>query len=248
MGYGLTRNKKKLIVRRTKVRPALDAHHIEEVLSSGCWSGERCFLLGGGPSLVNFDFSKLDGELTIGVNKTFNDYYCTVNYSMDIGFYDYITNPSPHPPHKALCKRWEEYPGIKAILVPDRPFRFKDNSYVVPKVAKECINLEVMDGIFPGNNSGFGALMLALQFGANPIYLLGYDFKTTKTKTHYHEGYEHYRKQDTDSLQPVLDKFRRQFERLEPTFRSLDVSIINLNRESALECFPKGRIENLLKG
>ncbi len=36
--------------------------------------GERCFVLGNGPSLADMDLSKLDGEVTFGVNRIFEAY------------------------------------------------------------------------------------------------------------------------------------------------------------------------------
>jgi hypothetical protein len=48
------------VVKRLGPKPCR-ARPVSEVLPSGCWKGERCVILGGGPSLRGFDFSVLDG-------------------------------------------------------------------------------------------------------------------------------------------------------------------------------------------
>ena len=40
----------------------------------GMLSGKDCFIVGSGPSLLNFDFSKLDNKFTIGVNHVVEHY------------------------------------------------------------------------------------------------------------------------------------------------------------------------------
>jgi len=38
-----------------------------EVLPDGSWKGNPCVVIGGGPSLEEFDWNLLNGRLTIGV-------------------------------------------------------------------------------------------------------------------------------------------------------------------------------------
>src|SRR5262245_11725062 len=41
-----------------------------DVLPDTAWRGYRCFLIGGGPSLKAFDFSRLRGQRTIAINRS----------------------------------------------------------------------------------------------------------------------------------------------------------------------------------
>ena len=66
----------------------MEAKFITDVLNSDSWKGKRCFIIGGGPSLSDFDFDILKDELTIGINKTLIQFSPTLNYSMDKRFYD----------------------------------------------------------------------------------------------------------------------------------------------------------------
>ena len=58
-----------------------------DVLPDGEWAGQRCFIIGGGESLKDFDFSKLKNELVIGVNLAFKKIDCQINFAMDYNLY-----------------------------------------------------------------------------------------------------------------------------------------------------------------
>src|SRR4030042_335661 len=48
-------------VRASRTR-AINPHRpFWEVMADGAWRGERCFIIGGGPSLPGFDFERLRG-------------------------------------------------------------------------------------------------------------------------------------------------------------------------------------------
>ena len=46
---------------------------LKDSLPTGSWKGQRCFIIGGGPSLKGFDFKQLKGEKIIAINKAFVD-------------------------------------------------------------------------------------------------------------------------------------------------------------------------------
>ena len=58
-----------------------------EILPDGSWSGRRCFIVGGGPSLKGFDFERLRGERVIAINKAFYDVpFADIVFAMDSPF------------------------------------------------------------------------------------------------------------------------------------------------------------------
>jgi hypothetical protein len=223
------------------------ARSISEVLSSSSWKGERCFLIGGGPSLKNFNFDCLRGELTIGINKAFTRFSPTINYGMDMGFYDKVMYDAPTDPERVkLHQQWLGYKGIKAFLR-RRNFKLDSSVYVVEDLGKEkVLSFDLKRGIFGGNNSGFGALMLAIALGATKIGLLGYDMKVDKRnkKTHWHSGY---REQKFDSMQNKLDKFQIYFNVFASTIAKEGITVVNLSPDSNLDCFEKDSLGNFLK-
>lgn len=228
----------------TRVSVECRANHITTVLNSGAWKGRRCILIGGGPSLLNFDFSILDGELTIGVNKSFTTYSSQINYAMDMRFYDMLTHPTrDNQDAQELHKKWIPYEGIKLFLRGSRKFRLDSSVYYVEGLPSAALSFDLSKGIFPGNNSGFGALMLAIALGCKRIGLLGFDLKVEKGRTHWHNGYPH---QEANQMQEKLDRFIPFFEDFAPVIKQQGIEIINFSKDSKLSCFPKGDVGTFL--
>lgn len=242
-----TKLKRSKITRRRSANSRLNsntvcrASSITEILSNNIWKGKTCFLIGGGPSLKDFDFSLIENELTIGVNKAFTIFPTTINYAMDKRFHDMTTSDDLH-------QQWVAYKGIKLFLRRGTKSRFDEDVYVVNGLPEKGLSLDLHQGIWGGNNSGFGALMLAICLGATRIGLLGYDLKVQKKQkgieTHWHGGYGLGR---AKSFQSKLDKFRMCFEEFSSVIAKQGISVVNLNSNSALGCFPKDSIENFLK-
>jgi len=217
--------------------------YIADILTDGMWEGRRCFIFGGGPSLHNFDYTKFTNELTIGTNKTILNFYPTINYSMDVTFFKYITSQDcVDEEQKIAQERWKNYNGIRAFM--DQGLSKSNNTiYSVPKLNTRTISFSLEQGIYPGNNSGFGALILAIALKANPIYLLGFDMKIRENKTHCHGGYP---KQDIIRLKKRFSRYIRLFTKFQPTFVELGYNVINCCIDSAIECFEKKPIEKVM--
>lgn len=246
MNYGKRPSRRVVTgIKPAKKRYRYTTHLLTDVLSTGCWRGAPCFLVGGGPSLQNFNFEVLNGMKTIGVNKAFLRCFCTVNYAMDIKFYNYV-HYWRGDGYKNVNKLWKEYSGIKLFLSPDKKIPLFEDIYIVNRIKEECISLDMGAGIYAGTNSGFGALMLAIVLGANPVYLLGYDMHTVPERgvTHWHDGYPN---QTPRSLQRKLDGFAEVFEEFAPQIKDLGIEVVNLCSDSKLECFPKASIESVLR-
>ena len=62
---------RKEIIRQTP--QSFTEKFLKDSLPSGSWRGEKCFIIGGGPSLQNFDFLQLLGEKVIAINKINGD-------------------------------------------------------------------------------------------------------------------------------------------------------------------------------
>jgi len=216
---------------------------ITEVIESGQWKGKRCFIIGGGESLKGFDFSILSGEKVIAVNRAFETWPDSdIWYAMDVGLYNKIRDGFFDKAEKTdVYAKWKAFKGLKVYLCPLNPYKFNDKVYFVRRLNEQEVSSDLSRGIYAGNNSGFGALMLAIALGASPIFLLGFDFKITAT-THYHSGYPG---QDKEQLRSKLETFRKKFDTF-PNWPK-NISIVNLNPDSALECFRKDTISNVFR-
>jgi len=256
MGYVLKERKTRYNYHRkhpmrltSAVSNSIYRHHIykiTDILTYLSWKGRRCFILGGGPSLSGFDYSRLDGELTIGINRVFNNYSPTMIYCMDTPLYTSIISGKLNEyTGEEIKKKWETYPGIKVFISPMNKFDFEKNDsiYLVKRLQEKKISLNINDGIYPGDNSGFGAIMLAIALGCREIYLLGFDMKLTGNKTHYHNGYPG---QKIDKLGAKLEEYRKTFFNFKTKFDILGIDVINTNKDSALSIYKYKDIDEVL--
>jgi len=153
------------------------------------------FVLGGGPSLKNFDFCKLTQKNTIVTNKSILDvpspsYFITVDYtfSRKIGTRCFSQIKTP----KIFVADFS-HPFLKeknGQIVDERynmVYHLNDFNMVVKSYRADGIGFS-FDDFRTGLNSGFCALQLAVILGYKRIYLLGVDLTITD-ETHFHSGY-----------------------------------------------------------
>lgn len=212
-------------------------------LRTGAWSGQRCFIIAGGPSLAGFDFSKLQGERVIAINKAFvNAPFADIQFSIDRQFLEWLIEPAKcDGKMDEAAHRWPSFGGHKVWL------KIPGNVYAkqvefVKLAGQEGISTSLEEGLYSGSNSGYAAINLAAAMGANPIYLLGYDMNHDKFgRTHYHAGYKKPQKE------AQLKMFAKKFPRLADEARKKGIQIVNLNKNSAISCFEYGDIDQVLK-
>jgi hypothetical protein len=237
--------KNNIIMHKSNHSYALNKKIIEK-FDTNSWLGKRCFIIGGGESLKGFDFSKLDNELTISINKAFKFYQnSTINYSMDSTFYSQMYQGNfDKPGEPKLINFWKTYTGVRVFLTPMEIKQFSKEVYLVRKELSPFVNRTNLDtGIYGGNNSGTGAISLAVALGANPIYLLGYDMKAEKS-THWHEGYDN---RSIDDFNNKLIGYRDDITKFSLLLSAHRITVVNLNRNSGLTCFPFADFESIIK-
>jgi hypothetical protein len=195
------------------------------------WAGETAFLLGGGPSLRGFDATTLAGHgRIIAINRAWELCPCAdVLYFSDYSFWQ-----------EYGVKVWQRFHGKFVSGAPE----LTDAAYVQSLNLTGQLGLE-MDptGLRHGSNSGYAAMNLAYHFGVSRIVLLGYDMRTSKGRTHFHEGYGRTEADVANTLQHAML----------PCFNSLiiplaqaGVEVLNGNPDSALGCWPKVELLDVL--
>lgn len=92
-----------------------------------------------------------------------------------------------------------------------------------------------------GENSGYQAINLAYLFGASKIILLGFDMQTTSGKSHWHGDHPAGLNRNSP-----LKQFARNFNALAQDLSAEGVDVFNATRETALDCFPKVKLEDVL--
>ena len=149
-------------------------NRITSLYSRDSWKGQSCFVVAGGPSLVNFDYSRLQGKFTIGINKSFLAFSPSINYCMDSTFYgEMIDGNFDEEGKERTFVRWLKCPSTKVFLTPMELKKFGQEVFLVRRKWKAEVNRENLDdGIWGGQNSGVGAINLAVALD------LSYELRT----------------------------------------------------------------------
>jgi hypothetical protein len=210
-----------------------------ERFPDGAWRGQRCFIVGGGPSLKGFDFERLRDERVIAVNKAFYDApFADIVFGMDRSFIDNIMAGKLNKDGKDYRQAFEVFVGIKLWLDVSN-YSYPPGIYSIPSAGEIGWTKSLGEGLYHGQNSGYGALNLAMVLGADPIYLLGYDCSRGPAgEKNYHDGYP------SGGNPDALNIFRRAFEAGAALLNGRP-RIVNLNPQSALRCFGFGDRDDL---
>jgi len=177
-------------------------------------NSKRVFVIGGGHSLSDFDFTKLANEDTIVTNKSildvpFPNYFITIDYTFlkKIGAdcFKQINTTKLFVANFG-CSTLKEKNG----QIVDTKFNLKYHLDSFDKVIKSYRSDGIgfsFDDFRNGTNSGYCALQLAVILGYKEIYLLGMDLNTTN-KTHYHGGYGQSHKVFNEKLEKYFQLFK----------------------------------------
>ena len=207
-----------------------------DILPDGTWKDQRCFIIGGGESLKDFDFSKLKNELVIGVNRAYEVIDCTINYAMDNNLYRWITTGKLGQEAK---KKFEDFKGIP-VWLDSAGYDYPRGIFILNKLGLHKKANSMKDGLRAGHNAGFGALNLAICLGANPIYLLGFDMQGKNgQQAWWHSGYP------DNQVDKVYEGFIVDFKRIAEELKKNNIQVINLNPDSRLKCFKFGEFKNI---
>lgn len=201
---------------------------LQPQLQNGAWAGKRCFIVGGGPSLKGFDWSHLDGELSIGINRAIEYYDPTVSFSIDSRWFEWTIAGRLGFNAK---QRYETFTGHKVQLCADGHKYPEYVQVVYPYPNPRAISTNLQHGIGHGDNSGTAAINLAICLGATEIYLLGFDCQVKEgPQEHFHDGYP------VMQRAKVYSKFIASNNIIAPLCVE-HARVINCNPDSGIRCF-----------
>lgn len=197
-------------------------------IPQGEWAGEAAFIIGGGPSIKDFDFSRLRGRgRVVAVNNAGIEPECApwadVLYWSDQRWFDWNH------------KRINDHTGPYKITRKESPRQRTDADIKVLRFFPS--KLSHRSDALGGWCSGSSAINLAYLFGARVIILLGFDMRPGN----WHDKHQ----------KPPLDgqhrnKFVPVLESMAPELLRAGVTVLNTNPASALRCFPFADIEEIL--
>ncbi|MDI6787115.1 MAG: hypothetical protein QME51_01950 [Planctomycetota bacterium] len=190
----------------------------------------RCFILASGPSLDGFDFGRLDGEITIGINYICRYYKPTVLVFGDMRVY---TGDCNIPSHSALIDYLD---CVKVTKKGNPPI---NEVYRVPLSNRFNGENGLRDGLYQDYMTGVWALSLAIALRFNPIFLLGYDCQ-------FKNGQGHFYSKDFTHKGDSLESAFKQQATLFNAFKNWP-GIYNCSSISLLTQFPKVDIDKILE-
>ena len=147
----------------------------------------------------NFDLAATAGSRVIATNRAYEICpWADIVASCDDCFYGW---------HKD-DPRYRTLTGLKVMLLVDPNPHLDADVWIVPGRIERCIG-SIREGLGHGLNSGYGALMLAIALGCDPIYLVGFDMEgnvASNTQSWWHDGYP--TQNDGSCYQRYADEFK----------------------------------------
>ncbi len=194
--------------------------------------GKNVFVIGGGPSLRNFDPVVLDGRCVIVTNEAFSmvpDARALV--FVDIGWWQ--------------NRKQDVLETFTGRIIGRGPYRTMYQ-------ADNILNVAFRSGDYwsedprqlGGRNSGLAAMNAAILMGAKRVFLLGFDMKPVEDRNNYHNRHP---TSVGRNLHRYINIFLPEMVKASKRIEALGHIIINCTPGSALTCFPERTLEWVLK-
>ncbi len=194
---------------------------------------ETVVCIASGPSLTRADVALCEqaGLPLLGINNAYQiTNKLTYHYACDTKFWrahwDHL-HPGPARFSLKGNNKDQGYPGVKQMQRGQR----EQLSHKWPILGT-------------GGNSGFQAINLAYLLGYKTIILLGYDMQERNGQAHWHP--DHSFKGSTNPAQGTFRNWIRIYNKVAPELASVGVNVLNATRQTALECFQKVTLEDVL--
>ena len=201
-------------------------------------SRDRIFLIGGGPSLKGFDFTRLRGKgVIVGINHSIFDLPCDIGVSIDqrfilsTEFNDGLHVFSRHNKLLFLCPPKKLYDRVKKLL---------PSSLILEESSKFEWDESVVHR--QGGTSGYATLDILASHGAKDIVLFGFDYGIANGCQHYHDGYSWNKNRSDHNWR----QWAYNFIPISVELKKRSVRVLNASLQSAIPCFSKVTIEEAL--
>lgn len=205
---------------------------VHSLLGKNAWAdAPRVWIIGGGPSLRDFDWSLLAGEVVLGCNRCYERPNVGATICIDgansAGFLNWAEMGK-------FGDSWRNYTGLKIYSqLEQKHDGVPEDVYVVDRMRTQGRDLILEKGLPQTNNTGTLAVQFAAALGAKDIRLLGFDMGSPGEKQeHHHDGYPREQKAD------VCNGMIPEFNKLAPDLSLMGVHV-TLYGPSKLKCFDK---------
>jgi len=188
---------------------------------------EEVYIIGGGYSLTDFDFDKLEDEDTIAINKSMT-YIPNLNYfiTMDFTALHKINSIQNLNATKVFIANFT-VPYLKEIdgrIVDTRfnlVYKLEEFDMIIKSYNIEGFGVQ-WNKFSHGMNSGYCALQLAILLGYKTINLLGIDLISDKG-THFHGGYGQTKEKFDIKLEQYYNYFYKSLLSLKELYSDINI-------------------------
>ena len=213
--------------------------------------GERCFILGNGPSLRHTDLDRLRGEVTFGMNRIYLHFpamgFATTYF---VAINTLVIEQCAEEIRRLAMPRFITWRGRSWMDRRDDVI-FLDTDYTGPEV----FSTEMTGRVFEGSTVTFVALELAYYMGFEEVVLLGVDHNfstqgppnvtvvsTGDDRDHFSPSYfgQGFRWQ-----LPDLQASERAYELARKAFEGDGRRVLDATVGGRLQVFPKARLQDL---
>lgn len=219
-------------VHQAKERKTVDSYSVKNVRGMFELEGHNeCYIVGGGPSLKQFNWDCLKGKFVIAINRSYE--------VLPDAQILYFTDNDYWVRHKEAMLRHggKLFRGVT---------KFNDSH---PKVTEWFLTgekgLESGSGkLRHGRNSTYAAINLAgIHLEFKKIYLLGIDMqwgkKGDKKTSHWHDGHK---RVDSENIYKMMSA---NFVKVAPQLKQKGIEVVNVNTGTSLKAFPTITYEDL---
>lgn len=223
--------------------------------------GERCFIVGTGPSLTASDLDMLKGEISFGVNNIVRAYEST-EWRPD--YYAIFDNTifrllaeagNSSVEYKGIFSPNDRSPKIEIEGVVDLPVDYSCTycintiwNRLFPRIfERAAFSKDISNIIYSGTTVVYTCMQIAKYMGFKEIYLLGVDCNYSDTQKHAAIAMD-----DTELMYEDSEWMRAernmlcQFETLAKKIEGTDIKIYNATRGGKLDCFPRVKLEDVV--
>lgn len=204
--------------------------------------GQRCFLLGTGPSINTVDLNLLCDEITIGQNMIYKkhfktNYYFIAGYRILENHYDDICYLPTNMFYACSAGRWYLKNKIK-----DKPS--DNNPYILPDFGEISVWNDISTDITKGVRGGSAIACISLQalyfMGFKEVILLGFDCNYTKPSGEY------FYTNKTSTYTRDWNKVFNNYITINNYYEADGRKIYNATKDSTLDVFEKKTLEDIL--
>lgn len=191
------------------------------------WPGETAFVLGGGPSLADFDVGRLRGRRVIATNDAYRlAPWAEFLIAMDDRWWGW---------HRAAVGR--EFAGGHIVTI--WPWGGDGRLRVLQRTGLVGLETEP-NGICFRRTVLHAAINIGVHLGAARVVLLGADMETAADgRTHWHQGHPKGAPEDR------YGKMMRDLETTVKPLAAAGVAVLNGTPGGRLEVFPRIHVEEL---